>query len=116
MTREEITQVYNSGLDAVVELILRLEQENRLLIEKIDRLNRDSTTSHKPPSSDGLNKKPYPPKRGSSGRRPGGQKGHQGKARPIMPPEKINKTVSHQPDKCEKCNVGFNHENPTNSV
>jgi transposase len=116
MTPEEITLVYKSGLDAVVELILRLEQENLLLKDKIDRLNRDSTTSHKPPSSDGFNKKTYPPKRGSSGRRPGGQKGHQGKARPIMPPEKINKTVPHQPDKCEKCNVPFNHENPTKSV
>ncbi len=43
MTPEEITQVYKSGLDAVVELILRIEQENLLLKEKIDRLNRDST-------------------------------------------------------------------------
>jgi len=51
MTEKEITQIYNSGLNAVVELILRIEQEkqllkekNELLEEKINQLSRDSTT------------------------------------------------------------------------
>jgi len=123
MTPEEITHLYNSGPDAVVELVLRLEQENRLLREKnrlleekINRLTRDSTTSHKPPSSDGITKKPRPPKRGSSGKRPGAQKGHPGKARPIMPPDKIDKSIPHKPDKCEKCNILLSRENPSKPV
>ena len=123
MTPEEIIQLYNFGPDAVVECVLLLEQENlllkkknQLLEEKINRLSRDSTTSHKPPSSDSLNKKPRPPKRGSSGRSQGAQKGHPGKARNIMPPDKIDRTIPHKPDKCEKCNILFSRENSSKPV
>lgn len=80
-----------------------LKAENEALKTKIASLQRDSTNSSKPPSSDGLAKKRGSPKRGSSGRRPGGQKGHIGRARKLAPPEAISETVDHKPDVCEAC-------------
>jgi Family of unknown function (DUF6444) len=47
------------------------------LIELESRLNQNSTNSNKPPSSDGLSKKPAFPQ--TSGRKSGGQSGHQGR-------------------------------------
>jgi len=67
-----------AGLRALVlELLKRvenLEAENKELKAK---LNANSSNSSRPPSSDGLKKKPAFP-RGKSKKR-GGQKGHQGK-------------------------------------
>ena len=50
MTVEQITLIYHGGIGSVVEIIQALEKENQLLArknklleEKFNRLNRDST-------------------------------------------------------------------------
>src|SRR3954454_18728965 len=53
-----------------------------------DRLNRDSSNSSKPPSSDPPHVKPAPP-RTPSGKRRGGQPGHPRRTRPELPPDQI---------------------------
>jgi transposase len=73
----------------------RLKAENeRLKAENAEwrrRLGLDSTTSHKPPSSDGYKKKPIAPALPKEkGRRNGGQEGHQGKTlRRVEHPDRI---------------------------
>ena len=66
MTREEIQEVYKAGLEAVIELVYRLEAriaeleqqvaEPSQLKERVKeleaRLNQNSRNSNKPPSSD----------------------------------------------------------------
>ena len=65
-------------------IIDTLKTENALLRQRIAELERrlglDSNTSSKPPSSDGLGKKPRiaGSLRGKSGKASGGQKGHKG--------------------------------------
>ena len=55
MKREEAEKIYDLGKDAVVDLILQLVDR----IEKLEaQLKKDSHNSSKPPSSDGLRKKP----------------------------------------------------------
>lgn len=65
------------------------------------RFAQDSSNSSKPPSSDGLKKKPVIPgsQRRPSGKKPGGQPGHKGATlSPISSPDKI---VSHAVTRCD---------------
>src|SRR5580693_2171165 len=64
------------------------------------RLGLDSSTSSKPPSSDGLRKKPVS-LREPSGRPSGGQKGHKGETlRQVAEPDRI---VTHAASACRHC-------------
>jgi transposase len=65
---------------------------------------KDSSNSSKPPSSDGLktSKRTYPERR-RSGRKPGGQVGHPGYHRPLIPIEQVDKIVTVLPGECQQC-------------
>lgn len=64
------------------------------------RLFKDSSNSSKPPSSDGLKRKPKS-LRGRSGKKPGGQQGHVGKGLvQVNDPDVI---VTHTPASCTGC-------------
>ena len=88
----------------------RLKAENeRLKAENAElrrRLGLDSTNSHKPPSSDGLKKKPIKPALPKEeGGSKGGQKGHQGKTlRRVENPDRIE---VHLPSQCQCCGRTF---------
>jgi len=117
VTREQIIQIYQSGVAGVLALIQRLldkiaglEQENEALKAKVASLEKDSTNSNKPPSSDGLGKQRGSPKRGSSGRKPGGQKGHPGKTRTPAPDAAVSETIEHKPTACDHCGLGFDED------
>ena len=58
------------------------------------RLSQDSTNSHRPPSSDGPAAVAERPERKPSGRKRGGQKGHRGRWRAMLPPDEV---VAHTP-------------------
>lgn len=122
LSREEILKVYYAGPDAVValvqELCSRVTQLEKLTEQLTERVNylesihaKDSHNSHKPPSSDGL-KKPKPKsRRQSSGRSPGGQKGHAGHTLEMV--EHANKIELCCVERCEYCDrsLGDVHSN-----
>lgn len=71
---------------ALVEIILRQQENIQRLFEEIERLKaiikRDSTDSSKPPSTDLLKKsEKKQAEQGEEKRKPGGQPGHEGKTR-----------------------------------
>jgi transposase len=86
--------------------LVELEAEVQALQGQVQaleaRLAKDSRTSGKPPSSDGL-KKPRRPKseRGKSGRRPGAQKGHRGQT--LKQTDQPDQIVYHRPEYCPGC-------------
>ena len=124
MGRKEILKLFNSlGLEGLIKLIKQLSstikditKENEELKKKIESLNRDSSNSNKPPSSDGPKKKRGAKKRGHSGRKPGGQKGHKGKARKSVGPQEVKETVEHKPEDCENCGKHFTEEDKSEPV
>jgi len=83
--------------------IAELEAENRELRE---RLNRSSSNSNKPPSSD--SPKNRAERRAAkakerSGKKRGGQPGHDGSQRALVPLEEVDEVIDHFPSECENC-------------
>jgi len=67
-----------------------------------ERLGKTSQNSSQPPSSD-LPGTPARPKREPSGRKRGGQPGHERAIRPLIPTDQADKVIPLKPDHCEKC-------------
>ena len=88
----------NATISAQTQLIAQL---NQTIQELKEQLNKNSKNSSKPPSSDGF-KKPAPKSlRKSSGKKVGGQEGHQGTHLAVISdPVEI---VKHMPSACEVC-------------
>lgn len=66
--------------------------------------NQNSTITSKPPASDGL--AGHRRERGrqrKSRRRPGGQPGHPGHSRPLVPASRVNTVIDLVPDACRHC-------------
>src|ERR1700679_3033109 len=83
----------------------RIAELEALVAELLRRVGLDSTNSSKPPSSDGLKKKPRAPRslRGKSGKKSGGQEGHAGDTlRQVASPDLV---VSHEACVCEHCRL-----------
>jgi transposase len=81
----------------------RIAELEALVAELLRRLGLDSTNSSKPPSSDGLKKKPRAPRslRGKSGKTSGGQGGHAGDTlRQVARPDLV---VRHEACVCQHC-------------
>jgi transposase len=97
----------------LLQIIVALLEEVQALRAKLAAAAKDSTTSHKPPSSDGFKKKRGAIKRGSSGRKPGGQKGHRGITRRNVPSSEVTATIPHKPDACENCGASFTEQHPS---
>lgn len=99
--------IHVQGVDEIIELkaalIEALAEIARLRIEIVglkEQLRQNSRNSSKPPSSDfGRRKVPKEP----VGRKPGGQPGHAGTNREIVPPEKVDEFVNQDPETCANC-------------
>ena len=98
---EEIGAAYDDGKEAVIKLF---HQTLGKLAERIQRLEdqiaKNSGNSSKPPSSDGLKKKPKS-LRQKSGKKSGGQPGHSGKTlKAVANPDHVQ---VHRVKRCDHC-------------
>ena len=67
-------------------------------------LERNSRNSHLPPSSDPPGSRPRSkPKKQKGKRKRGGQPGHRGVKRSLLPPEQVDQVVDMFPAHCENC-------------
>lgn len=66
------------------------------------RLDQNSSNSSKPPSSDPLHVKRRPPEK-PSGKRRGGQPGHDRHLRMLVPPEDVTESFECKPTSCRRC-------------
>src|SRR5512136_2340853 len=95
----------------IAELTAQVEALKTRVKDLEERLGRTSRNSSKPPSSDGPALPPRP-KKPPTGRRPGGQPGHERHERELVPPEKVNKIVECIPQHCECCDMRLHGEDP----
>lgn len=88
----------------LLERYAKLEEENRVLKEEVralrEKLNTNSSNSSKPPSQD-----PFKAKRKTSpsGKRRGGQPGHQGHKRQLYPETDLTANIDLKPTACPSC-------------
>jgi transposase len=103
------------------ERIARLERQVEVLLAKVTeqaatiaaqaaeiaelkrRLGENSSNSNKPPSTDPPDKRQDRAKPASSGRAPGGQPGHKGKRRELLPASKVTQRTDCFPETCRRC-------------
>src|SRR3954454_20050485 len=87
-----------------------LRTENAVLHERVHeleaRLGQTSANSSRPPSSDPP-QAPVRPKAPPSGRRRGGQRGHRGTYRALLPVEQVDEVVVVVPEACRHCQQPF---------
>lgn len=110
MERAEAEAIYDQGREAVVAVLLRMDDQIRQLSERVAnqderiaelerRLARSSRNSSTPPSQD----PPGAPERrraGPSGRKQGAQPGHPGSGRELAPIEAVDEVIDHWPERC----------------
>jgi transposase len=108
LTREEFQILYDKGPDALFDLFTAMQEQIAFLTARVqeleNRLGKDSHNSSKPPSSDGLAKKPVS-LRPKSTRNPGGQPGHPGKRLEFS--EHPDQIVLHPPAHCQECGTSL---------
>jgi transposase len=88
----------------LAEVMAKLEAALARIEELEAKLNQSSSNSSKPPSSDPWWKnRPKTPRRKKGKRKQGGQKGHQGHRRELLPPEQVRHTEDVYPEQCQHC-------------
>ena len=98
MNKDELMKLEKNE---IIELLLAIIQQQAEEIKELKaRLNQNNKNSSKPPSSDGL-KKPPVSLRKPSGKKAGGQMGHDGSGLKVT--GEPNSHISHEPDECAVC-------------
>src|SRR6266853_2433162 len=105
-------QAYIRALEARVEtmasMVDTLQEQVRTLQ---DQLNQTSQNSSRPPSSDPpQHRRPHRPQ---SHRRRGGQPGHPGHTRTLIPVEEVDEMVVLKPEQCTHCQAPLSGDDPT---
>jgi transposase len=97
-------QVYIRALEARVGALEETVQQLEATVHQVrEQLQQNSRTSSRPPSSDPPQVLSQRPRREPSGRRPGGQPGHEGQTRALLPVEEVEAVIPVKPERCPRC-------------
>jgi len=116
MDRADAEEICDAGREVIIATLNQQCERIKKLEKLVASLRKNSTNSSKPPSSDGpeVQKKNKKPK---GRKKQGGQPGHKGKNRELLPVEQMDHIHEQYPDQCEKCGYFFaeDQKNPTNN-
>ena len=97
----------------VGQLITQLETLSARVTQLEEQMGRSSRNSSKPPSSDGSGFKPTGKGNSkASGRKRGGQEGHPGAGRNLLPSEQCKDLIPHHPSHCRSCGEPLRGDDP----
>jgi transposase len=115
MTSQEppITPEQLAALPPVFQALLRavIDYYERRIAELEARLNKTPRNSSLPPSSEHPHAKPVPQKP-RSGKKPGGQPGHDKYQRALIPAEQCTRIVALIPETCRRCGTALGGNDP----
>ena len=113
VSAEDWAQTPQSVQALVVALLIRIEALEAEVTQLRERVNRNSRNSSQPPSSDGpgVAKQEQPKVR--SGRKRGGQPGHPGAQRKLVPIEQVKADYDVKPAVCGHCGCELSGDDPT---
>src|SRR4051795_3758387 len=97
--------------EAQAAVSVLVQSFERRIADLEERLNKNSTNSSKPPSSDPPSLKRRPPTP-ASGKKRGGQPGHQRQARPLVPPQQLRHVIDRKPPECRWCHQVLQGDDP----
>ncbi len=115
----EVFEALPESIRSYIRYLENVIQQQQVQIQQLEtrvheletRLSKDSSNSSKPPSSDGLKRKPKS-LREQSGKKPGGQHGHVGKGlAQVSNPDVV---LTHTPTNCTGC--GSNLSNVSGTI
>lgn len=87
----------------VATLTAHVEALMKQVAELTEKLNRNSRNSHMPPSTDPPGSRGGSDKDKPAGRKRGGQPGHGGSRRALLPPEQVDEVIDVFPSHCDGC-------------
>ena len=94
-----------------IQMLCQQVEEMKVEVARLqEQVDRNSDNSSQPPSSDGLGMKTTAKKR--KGRKRGGQKGHKGHRRELVPILQVNEVVRYKPKRCTGCGTELEGEDP----
>jgi len=100
---EEWAQTPKAVQEFVLSLVVHVQALEAEIATLRERVNRNSRNSSQPPSSDGPEVPRKSRQRTGSGRKRGGQKGHKGATRKLVPVEQVKAAHNVKPDVCRRC-------------
>ncbi|MFQ5981725.1 MAG: IS66 family transposase, partial [Candidatus Heimdallarchaeota archaeon] len=120
LDRRAAEELYESGKEPTVAKLLEYDAENEQLKMRIVQLEKNSTNSSKPPSSDDPQDK-NPKTEIENGNNPrkrkaGGQPGHKGNNRDLIPVEEVDDLIHYYPEECENCGKALPQDETANVV
>lgn len=77
-----------------------------------EKLGENSSNSSKPPSSDPPSDRAERKRKKGEGRKPGGQPGHKGHQRSLLPIEQMKNVTPVKPTTCDRCGAALSGDDP----
>jgi transposase len=99
------------GCQALLRRVASLEREVEKLTSLVQelraRLDQNSSNSSRPPSSDSPSQRTGRPSRPPSGRKAGGQPGHEAHLRALLPADRVTRRNRRDPKRCRRCDASL---------